>query len=398
MKSGEKNFFCTTIALLIAALIWISCLGRYYHPNPADYRVETGIAPKAHALAARHLAIWMDEATRNRELARMFEVNPEWDFMSRTFFVLALANMALRDPAMQSQALEIIDTIIDNTLRIERERGLYHFLMGYSKDSPWVMQPARSQFVDGEIAIMLAARRMVAEKPEYRAPLAERIAVMIGRMEQSPVLLAESYPDECWLFCNAVGLAAIRMSDALDGTDHSAFLKTWIATAKTKLLDPQTGLLIAAATVRGTPAPAGEHPEGSTIWLVNHMLQLIDPDFAADQYRRARLELGRSIAGFGYAREWPAMYPTQPDIDSGPIVPLLNASAGSSGLAMIGAAAFGDADYFTRLLASLNFAAFPVEENGQLKYLASNPVGDAVMLYAMVLGPLWAEVERRAES
>lgn len=398
MKPHFQNHLSTMIALLIAAPLWILCLGQFYHPNLSDYYTETDIAPNARALAARHLAIWTDEETRKQELDQMFKVNPEWDFMSRTFFVLALANMSLRDPAMQAPALEIIDTIIDNTLRCERERGLYHFLMGYSKESRWVLQPARSQFVDGEIAIMLAARRLVEEKPEYQAPLAERIAIMIGRMEQSPVLLAESYPDECWLFCNSVGLAAIRMADVLDGTDHSAFLNKWVATAKTKLLDPRTGLLIAAATVAGDPAPAGKHPEGSTIWLLSHMLQLLDPDFAADQYHRARRELGRSIAGFGYAREWPAMYPTQADIDSGPIIPLLNASAGSSGLAMIGAAAFNDTDYFARLLASLNLAAFPVEENGQLKYLASNPVGDAVMLYAMVLGPLWAEVERRAES
>jgi len=379
-------------------VLWVFFLGWYFRTDLAAYRAAEGIAPQARAMAARHLAIWTDPEQRQQELDNMYKANPEWDFMSRTFFVLALANMALRNPAMQPQALDIIDAIVDNTIRLEREKGLYHFLMGYSKSAPWALQPARSQFIDGEIALMLAARRMLAEKPEYQALLAARIKIMIGRMEQSPVLLAESYPDECWLFCNSIGLAAIRISDVLDDTDHSAFLNTWVKTAKEKLVDPQTGILIAATTVKGAPARAGEHPEGSTIWLLSHMLQIIDPAFAADQYRRAQKELGRSIAGFGYAREWPAMYPSLADVDSGPIVPVLNASAGSSGLAMIGAAAFGDMDFLSRLLTSLNFAAFPVEKDGRLRYLASNPVGDAVMLYAMVLGPLWAEVERRAKS
>jgi hypothetical protein len=37
-------------------------------------------------------------------------------------------------------------------------------------------------------------------------------------------------------------------------------------------------------------------------------------------------------------------------------------------------------------------AAFPSRKNGRLKYCASNPVGDAALLYASVLGPLWKKV------
>ena len=87
----------------------------------------------------------------------MQKVNPEWDFMSRTYFVLALANMALRDRKYEDLACEIIDAIIDNTRRIAKEKGPAYFLLGYAKGRPWVMKPVRSQFVDGEIALMMAA-------------------------------------------------------------------------------------------------------------------------------------------------------------------------------------------------------------------------------------------------
>lgn len=60
-------------------------------------------------------------------------------------------------------------------------------------------------------------------------------------------------------------------------------------------------------------------------------LLLVDEEFARDQYARARRERGASFLGFGWAREWPdrerAGAP-QPDVDSGPIVPLIHASAG----------------------------------------------------------------------
>ena len=101
---------------------------------------------------ARHLEIWTDPVLQQQELQRMQARNPEWDFMSRTYFVLALANMALRDETYKAQALEIMDTILDNTLKIEREQGFEHFLLGYGSAGTWKVQPPRSLFVDGEIS------------------------------------------------------------------------------------------------------------------------------------------------------------------------------------------------------------------------------------------------------
>jgi len=254
------------------------------------------------------------------------------------------------------------------------------------------MLPARSQFIDGEMAIMMAARRFIREDHRYQAPLKERSRIMIERMKKSPVGSAESYPDECWLFCNTVSLAAIRMMDVLDGTDHSAFLDEWITRAKKRLSNRATGMLISSYGVDGTPAPSGECPEGSTIFMSAHMLAVVDPSFARDQYQRARDALGRSFLSFGYAREWATACQGVRDIDSGPIVPILEASAGASGMAVLGAAVFEDEAYLEQLLRSLEFAAFPDEEEGRLIYRASNPVGDSVLLYGLVEGPLWTRV------
>lgn len=389
---GLRRWAGNLVVLLIAALLWLPCLHWFYRPDIREYFGTTGVPSKARMLAARHLAIWTDPALRQQELQKMQVRNPEWDFMSRTYFVLALANMALRDETYKAQALEIMDTILDNTLEIERERGFEHFLLGYGSAGNWKIQPPRSLFVDGEIALMLAARRVVEERREYQPLLSERIDRMMTQMQRSPVLCGESYPNECWIFCNTVALAAIRMADALDGTDHSEFLKTWIETAKRELLEPHTGLLISTFAVNGMPSPAGPGPEGSSIWMACHMLQVVDPDFARDQYQRAKKELGGVLLGFGYSREWPRAVPGTPDIDSGPVVPGLGASASASGLAILAAAAFHDTDYYTQLITSLNFAGFPTETDGQLQYQASNPVGDAVMLYAMLEGPLWEYV------
>ena len=302
--------------------------------------------------------------------------NAEWDFMGRSFLVWSLADMALREPAAKPVYLPVMDQIIGETLRLEREQGIYCFLMPYAKAQPFVEQPARSLFLDSELALMLASRRAVEEKAEYRPLLAERVAAMIERMRRSKVLAAESYPNECWLFDHSVALAAIRLADYLDGSDHSGFCREWIARAKETLLHRETGLLVSSFTTDGKPM---DGPEGSSIWLAAHCLRLVDEDFARDQYRRARKELGRVLCGFAWSREWPILWKGPMDVDSGAVIPGLDISAGGSGLAFVGASSFGDVDYLSKLHSTLDFSAFPQREGGRLKYCASNQVGDAVI-------------------
>jgi len=195
--------------------------------------------------------------------------------------------------------------------------------------------------------------------------------------------------------CNTFGLAAIRMADAVHGEDHGDLLRRWLATARAHLVDERTGMLVSEFTYGGQHL---DGPEGSSIFLVAHLLQLIDEDFARDQYRRARDELIVELAGFAYAREWPRSWQNVADVDSGPTIPLVGANAGASGLAILGAAAFGDDEALAGLLASLDFAAFPLNDGDTLRYGASNQVGDAVVLYALVQGPLWERVASTERS
>src|SRR5262245_58591219 len=106
----------------------------------------------------------------------------------------------------------------------------------------------------------------------------------------------------------------MRVADAVDGSDHREFGRRWVARARERLVDARTGLLVSSYRLDGTLL---DGPEGSSIFLAAYMLQLVDGDFAADQYRRARHELGRNVLGFGFAREWPASWKGPVDIDSG---------------------------------------------------------------------------------
>jgi len=382
------------VALALAAAVWLPLVHLAFAPGRAEL-AATEASPRARALADRQLALWEgDVAARAAARDRMRATNPEWDFMGRTFLVLALANLAEREPDAAERYLAAVDRILADTLRVEAAGGHEAFLLGYARRRPWVAQPPRSLFVDGELALMLGARCLAAPDARWSAELRRRAEVIADRIEAGPVLCAESYPDECWIFCNTAALAALRLADVVLGTDHAALRARWVATARERLVDPETGLLISELTYAGRPR---DGPEGSSIWAAAHFLQLVDADFARDQYDRARRELARTCLGFGWAREWPESWVGPIDVDSGLVVPVLEASPSSSGLALVAAAAFDDDDLLAALVASLDVGGFPVEDaDGGLRYAAGNQVGDAVLLYALVEGPLWTRAREAA--
>jgi len=391
----RKRFLLSFISIGVATAIWLPLLHFVFRPGDGEFRSATGVSPVAQRLARRHLDLWESTANGQADIEKMRVNNPEWDFMGRTFLVLSLANMALREPQQQGAYLRYMDRIIDDTDQMVRRKGVRYFLMAYADRGTFRQQPMRSIFVDGELALMMGARRVVAEKAEYRARMQDLADITAERMAAGPVLSCESYPDECWTYCNAIALAAIRIHEVLDGHEHAPLRRGWVERAKKRLVHGQTGLVGSRYTYEGQVI---EGPEGSTIWMVAHCLQIVDAEFAKDQYERARRELQHGCVGFGWAGEWPASWMGTMDVDSGPVIPVIDVSAGSSGQAFIAAAAFSDAGYYRSLATTLMFAGFPVNRDGRMRFCASNQVGDAVLLYSTVLGPLWERVDALARQ
>ena len=389
LKSRVKKASLALAAFTVATALWLPCLHFFYRKPLSEFYQEKGVSPKARQLAARHLQLWTEPSLRQIELQKMRASNAEWDFMGRTFLVWSLVNMGLREPAMKEEYLRVFDKIIQETVKIEKQDGIFVFLMPYAKENPFRVSPAHSLFLDGEIALMMGTRRILQEEPAYKQPMTERLNLIEQRMRSNPLMAMESYPDECWTYDHVVALVAFKVADRLDGTDHTALCQQWLARAKEQLVDKTTGLLLSSYKINGVTLYG---PEGSSIWMVAHCLQAVDEPFARDQYERARKEIGRITLGFGYGLEWPASWQGPMDVDSGMVVPGLGVSAGSSGMAFMAASRSHDWVFLQALNTTLDMAAFPSRRNGRLKYCASNQVGDAALLYASVLGPLWERI------
>lgn len=317
----------------------------------------------------------------------MRRMNPEYDFMARTFTVLALADRSLAAPETADANLAVMDAILAETLTHEAHR---HWLLGYADAQPW-RGDGRSLFVDGEVLVMLGARRLVRDdSAEWRAEMQRRAQAVtdnLGSASDHPI--AESYPNEGWTFCHTMALVGLRMHEVLDGADHSAPRLAFVDFARTHLVHAETGMLSSEFSMAGD---IHDGPEGSSIWLTATALQVLDPDLGAEQYTRARQELGRTFLGWGYAREWPEGHGNVSDVDSGPIVPGLEASASSSGLAIAASVAYGDARWNRQLVRALGAAETVMAMDPRLAAAADNPVGTAVITWGLGFGPLWDRI------
>ena len=280
-----------------------------------------------------------------------------------------------------------IDTILRDTITYDDPR---HWLLPYADASPW-RGDGHSLFVDGELLVMLAARRLVRDDaPEWQAETSRRADAVVANLgSATPLPLAESYPNEGWTFCHTMALVGLRMHEVLDGADHDAPRDAWVTYAREHLVDADSGLLISEFTLDGAPQ---DGPEGSSLWFTTVALRLIDPPLADAQYAGAKQALGGTLLGWGYAREWPAGQRSVTDVDSGPIVPVIDASASSSGFAIVASRAAGDAEWNRQLVRALGAADAVMRVDPALAAAADNAVGGAVIAWGLGFGPLWAKV------
>lgn len=343
---------------------------------------------RAVALRAAQQLHWHQD--RDATVAALQSANPEFDLMWRLFAVLAACDRALAAPDEADAWLAFVDDVIDDTTRTLDERGQRHFLLPYADQGSWVQPEAGSLFVDGEIALMVAARRVVADTPHHRALGRHWTRRVEHDLQAAGEGWPESYPDEAWAFCLTNALLTLRLHDHVDGTDHRGEIRRWTQRLSSDGLDAETGLVGSDWRADGSPL---DGTEGSSIWWVSTGLLLLDPTLADVQYDGAHHELVGGLPGMAWSREWPGDAHAS-DIDSGPVVPWFDASPAASGFALVAARAHRDEATQRRMERALRAADLLLLADPRLADMDEAPMGDAIVLLGLGFGPLWDRVEK----
>ena len=111
-------------------------------------------------------------------------------------------------------------------------------------------------------------------------------AALVRRLENCPILLLHSYPNEVYPVDNCAVIGSIGLYDQATGADHRALIAKWVQRCREKYVDAQSGLLYQCVDPR-TGAPA-DLPRGSGTTLGLYFLSFADPKFAGDLYAAVR--------------------------------------------------------------------------------------------------------------
>ena len=269
------------------------------------------------ALVERLLAPW--ETGGHGEIEGLRRVNPEWDLLARMFTAMVVADRVLTGDLDVDRARAALVPMVRSGVERVTAEGPGGFLLPYWRRGAFLAR-RRSVFVDGELAVMAGVHRLLggAGLDGVHRRLIEQVR---AGLDAAPHGHAESYPQECWLFCNATAMVALRLHELVDGADHADARARFLAALPG--LEDARGMLVSAYTPQ---AHVVQPAEGSSLFLASHSLLAVGPGVAATQYARAKAHLLGDVVGFGFAREWPGS--GEVDIDSGTVVPLLGASPG----------------------------------------------------------------------
>lgn len=356
------------VALAATSVVAVST-ARSYTPSPLQQPRAEIAADALPRLAFLRAELEADAGERMQELF------PEGYFFTHALYGLSWVNVGMLQPGERDRALREARWALE---RLEAPAGTAPF--------PQEADPPHGVYHAGWTAWLRGRIVELAGGPQDAAAEAEALrsetAVLRDAFDAAldsgtPYLTA--YPGQAWPVDSVVAVAALRQDDRLHGTDsHDATVERWTGAVRDHL-DPRTGLIPHAVDPEsGKPV---EGARGSSQSLLLRFLAEVDPEWAARDYRTFRARFGSEITMVPGIREHPAGDDSPGDVDSGPLV--LGLSASASAVALGDAVLFDDEQSAAELTGLAEATGMAVEFGGKRRYAGGLlPVGDAFLVWS----------------
>jgi hypothetical protein len=294
----------------------------------------------------------------------------EWWLVEHSFTIAAATNLAFRQPSEASRRREDIARWLELMLTLE----VRAFDTARWKEDAFTALDGNHGHIGvlGHVGWAMGASCLVGNPPHALVPpLAEGLSRRLRRAEDS---LLETYPGEVYVPDNLVAVAALALLRRCEGQGDDPEVRRFLARLDRFHRDPVNGLFVFSP---GQPA------RGSGAAWTAYFLTFVDPALARDQFDR----LFDGFGAFGglAVREWPVGVDRPGDVDSGPLVFGLSASA--TGFAMAGPALGNDEGVARKL--RLTAETVGVSWGG--RFLFAPLVGDAIVLATSTATP-WTDV------
>ncbi len=323
--------------------------------------IAYGPRPGAPQLAAQ--VRFLDAAIREGAGARMQQLFPEGDFFLTALTASAATAVPNPDLARVRQWRDQLDS----------PAAVAVFGSG--------MVPEHGIFQAGwslSVAVDLA---VVSAQPADRADVERRALVIDTALRSSRTGFLEGYPQQYWPCDSVVAASALaRAALLLDRPGWLATVRGWRTTVSTAA-DPSTGLLPHRVDGAGR---ALDGPRGSSQSIIQAfwptLSQAVDGAVDRAGWDRFREQFVVREAGLVGVREFPRAIDGAGDVDSGPLI--FGVSASASVVTLAAARQGGDADLAVALDREAELLGLPLGWGGERRYaFGVLPVGDAFLAW-----------------
>lgn len=346
MVRGVAVFLAVVSVVLAARVAFVA-----YGPRPA--------APQ---LAAQ--VRFLDASIQGGAGARMQQLFPEGDF----FLTALTASAATGVPAPE------LDRVRQWRDRLDAPESVAVFGSG--------MVPEHGIFQAGwslSVAVDLAE---VSQQQADRADVERRALVVDSALSSSRTGFLEGYPQQYWPCDSVVAASALAQAAILlDRPDWLRTVRAWRTTVSAAV-DPTTGLLPHRVDGAGRPL---DGPRGSSQSIIQAfwpaLSQALDGTVDRAGWDRFRDEFVVREAGLVGVREFPRTVDGAGDVDSGPLI--FDVSASASVVTLAAARQVGDTDLAATLDREAELLGLPLGWGGERRYaLGALPVGDAFLAWS----------------
>ena len=358
-------------ALLTLVILLLSL--RLYIPNSADYafdRVGPDVLPQLHFIGT---------ALRGGAGEQMQMLFPEGYFFTHALYGLAWVEVGLRQPAgdpLHAQALQEARWALEH---LDSPDGKAPF--SSTLDPPLgVFYVGWSSWLRGGVLkLQPADSRDPAEAAHFEADC----AALAQAFDRSPTPFLNAYPSQAWPVDSVVAVAALRLHDTLLPPRFGPTIDRWLRLARARL-DPATGLL--PHRVDPATGQMQEGARGSSQSIIARFLVEIDPDWGREQYALFRRQFVAPLLGVPGVREYPIGKVGSGDVDSGP---LLNGLSASATVVTLGAAqVVGDRSMADPLIHASEAVGLPMSWGDTKRYaFGLLPTGDAFLAWSKTARP-----------
>lgn len=201
---------------------------------------------------------------------------------------------------------------------------------------------------------------------------------LAAAFESSSTPFLTAYPGMAWPVDSVVGIAALSLHDHLLTPRYETIISRWLALAQERL-DPVTRLL--PHRVDPITGEGFETARGSSQSIILRFLPEIDPLWASEQYAAFRSQFVGFVGTVPGIREYLVGVAGEGDVDSGPLVNGLSASA--SVVTMGTAFLYGDRELGEAFFHIGESAGIPISWDDTKRYgFGLLPVGDAFLAWS----------------